>query len=266
MRTRLGALVLLGMTIACMAFEIDGAGGQGGRKGEGSDSPPRKDQAQAQPAPESPADARGGGAAQGEDLPVYRPPIRCAPAGRLAAGTRGPDDALPDVAFLGPGHVGLSLSDQPVLYWFLSRTSEAPVELTVIAAEAIHPLLEIRLAPPVSPGIHPLHLSRHGIRLKAGVTYRCFVALIQDPDRRSRDIMADGFIQLAECQRSVQARLDEAEPRRKPFILAEEGLWYDALQAIMELINADPHDAAARRQRAALLRQVGLREAAEYDD
>lgn len=203
--------------------------------------------------------------APAEDFPVYRPPIRCAPAGRLAAGTRGPGEAVPAVAVLAPEHVGLTLHEQPSLYWFLSRESRFPVELTLIATEAVQPLAEVRLAPPVQAGIHAFRLSEHGVRLKAGTSYRFFVAVMLDPDRRSRDVLAEGAVALAECPQDAQVRLKEVARARKPFAYAEEGLWYDALQSLSELIEAAPRDTLLRRGRAALLQQVGLHEAAVYE-
>jgi hypothetical protein len=41
-------------------------------------------------------------------------------------------------------------------------------------------------------------------------------------------------------------------------VLAGAGIWYDALTFLSERIEADPGDALARAQRAALLKQVGL--------
>jgi len=50
-----------------------------------------------------------------------------------------------------------------------------------------------------------------------------------------------------------------------PTLYAETGFWYDAMTAISELIQAAPNDSGFRAQRAALLEQVGLREAAACD-
>ena len=41
-------------------------------------------------------------------------------------------------------------------------------------------------------------------------------------------------------------------------IYAEAGLWYDALAAVSEMIERAPDNRELRRQRAALLAQVGL--------
>ena len=42
-------------------------------------------------------------------------------------------------------------------------------------------------------------------------------------------------------------------------------MWYDALAGVSDRIDASPKDLSLRKQRAALLDQVGLNEAAEFD-
>jgi hypothetical protein len=48
-------------------------------------------------------------------------------------------------------------------------------------------------------------------------------------------------------------------------LYATEGLWYDTIAALSELIDARPQDTRLRQQRATVLAQEGLTEAASYD-
>ena len=48
-------------------------------------------------------------------------------------------------------------------------------------------------------------------------------------------------------------------------LYAEAGLWYDALSSLSDLIEATPDNPGLRQQRAALLKQVGLTDAAASD-
>ena len=48
-------------------------------------------------------------------------------------------------------------------------------------------------------------------------------------------------------------------------MLAEAGIWYDALDATSQAIAASPRDTQARDSRASLLEQVGLAEVARAD-
>jgi hypothetical protein len=91
------------------------------------------------------------------------------------------------------------------------------------------------------------------------------VALVVDPDNRSRDILAGGFIERIALPEALRAQLAGAGKARAPFIYADAGLWYDTLAVLSELIDAAPNDPALRQQRASLLAQVGLSDIAEYD-
>ena len=86
---------------------------------------------------------------------------------------------------------------------------------------------------------------------------------VPDPDDRSKDIRAGGLIERIEIPESVRSKLAQAEKEEIPRIYAEAGIWYDALMAISDLIDVRPEDGVLRKQRSALLEQVGLSEVAE---
>ena len=162
------------------------------------------------------------------------------------------------LSVLAPDHSGLTASEQPSLYWYISAATGLPVELTVMDPDVTQPLLEIRVATPIEAGIHRLRLSDHGVRLAPGRAYRWYVAVVPDSGRRSRDILAGGAIQRVDPSGEMAARLGQARREELPSIYAEAGLWYDALAAVSELIERTPDSREHRRQRAALLAQVGL--------
>jgi hypothetical protein len=199
-----------------------------------------------------------------KDMPVYKPPLRGAPEGRVAGGTRGAKDALPMLLALVPDHVGLTVHEQPSLYWFISQTTNYPIELTVIEDQAVRPIMEKRLDNVVKPGIQCVRLTEYGLRLKTGVDYRWFVAVITDPERRSKDIIAGGEVERVEFPGTLRSKLEQAGKNSAPRIYAEEGLWYDALGAVSDLISATPENALFHKQRSFLLEQAGLPEVVEY--
>ncbi|MCI0406999.1 MAG: DUF928 domain-containing protein [Acidobacteria bacterium] len=195
--------------------------------------------------------------------PVYKPPLRGAPYGRVGGGTRGSEREVFVLSVLAPDHSGLTVTEQPFLYWFISSVTSSPVELTVMDPRATQPVLETRIAPPVQPGVHRIRLADHGVRLSPGVPYRWFVAVVLDSGRRSRDVLAGGAIERVGLPEGLKAKLAQAGKGEMPFLYAEAGLWYDALAAISQLIEAAPQDPMLRRQRASLLAQVGLPEIGE---
>lgn len=193
-------------------------------------------------------------------VPVYKPPLRGAPGGRVGGGTRGVAREVFVLSALAPNHTGLTVSDQPSLYWYISSVAPFPVELTVVDSQADKPLLETRIAAPTRPGVQRIRLADYGIRLAPGAVYRWFVAVVPDPARRSRDILAGGTIERVELQEELKGKITRAAKTEIPFVYAEAGIWYDAMGAISELIETAPQDPALRKQRAALMAQVGLPE------
>jgi hypothetical protein len=192
--------------------------------------------------------------------PVYKPPLRGAPGGRVGGGTRGTGGGREVfvLSVLAPDHTGLTMQEQPSLYWFISSVASSPVELTVMDPRATQPVLEVRIPSPVQRGVHRIRLADHGVRLSPGVAYRWYVAVVPDPDRRSKDILAGGTIERVETPAELSAKLARASKTEVPFLYAEAGLFYDALTAISELIETAPEDPGLQKQRATLLAQVGL--------
>jgi uncharacterized protein DUF928 len=190
-------------------------------------------------------------------VPVYNPPSRGAPGGRIGGGTRGGGNIFV-LSVLAPDHSGFTTSEQPSLYWFISKPTALPIELTVMDSQGIKPLLETKLPSPAEPGIQRVRLADYNVHLAPGAAYRWFVAVVPDADRRSKDILAGGAIERVDLQEDVKAKLAQASDNEVPFVYAQAGLWYDALKSISDLIDAAPQNQELRNERTALLKQVGL--------
>jgi hypothetical protein len=198
-------------------------------------------------------------------MPIYKPPRRGAPAGRVAGGTRGPENQMPFLSVLSPDHVGLTVQEQPVLYWFISELTTYPIEFTIIPFWGVVPLLETRLEPPVQPGVQTIRLANYDIRLQPGEQYKWYVAIVPSREHRSKDIVTAGLIERSELSEAMRARLKTANKQEAVFIYAEAGIWYDALSSVSELIETAPDNTVFRKQRAYLLQQVDLPRIAQYE-
>jgi hypothetical protein len=195
----------------------------------------------------------------------YVPPVRGAPARRVGGSSRGVDDELPNVAVLVPEHTGLTSAEQPVLYWYLSKPTSVPIEITLIQESAIQPLIEVSAGSGLQPGIHALRLSDHGVRLVAGVEYEWSVALVLNRDERSHDVISAGAIMHVQRTDEEMSRMRGVDRESVGMAYAQEGMWYDAIAALSEGIAADPTNEVLRRQRARVLAQAGLDEPAAHD-
>ena len=191
-------------------------------------------------------------------VPVYVPPMRGAPGGRIGGGTRGAQREVFVLSVLAPDHSGFTTSEQPSLYWFISNSTSLPIELTVMDPQGVQPILETRLPAPITAGVHRIRLSDFNVRLAPGAAYRWFVSVVPDADRRSKDITAGGAIERVEMPEGLKAKLAQASKSDLPSLYGEAGLWYDTVAAISELIEAAPQDQTLRKERTALLSQVGL--------
>ena len=200
---------------------------------------------------------------------AYAPPHRGAPSPgrRIGGGTRSFDKKGPLVSVLAPDHIGLTVHDQPALYWFVSETVTTPieVEVTLIEADGVKPIMKTKIAPPVGPGIQRLNLAEHGVHLAPGAQYEWSVALVLDPKRRSRDIVASGGIERIDAAQAPAISDDNRPTREAAARYAKAGLWYDTIMSMSDLIAASPTDQTLREQRADLLETAGLKEASAFD-
>jgi len=133
-------------------------------------------------------------AVAGPVTPVYKPPLRGAPAAVWAAEPAAQRARCSSCRSWRPT-TAVSRIRAAVALLYISAATALPVELTVMDPDTTQPLLEIRVATPIEAGIHRLRLSDHGVRLAPGRAYRWYVAVVPDSGRRSRDILAGGAIQ-----------------------------------------------------------------------
>jgi predicted Zn-dependent protease len=78
-------------------------------------------------------------------------------------------------------------------------------------------------------------------------------------------VIAKGVIKRVSSPGDLDKKVESVTDTEKAAIYAEAGIWYDALEAISNAVDAHPEDASLREQRASLLKQVGLPEAAAID-
>ncbi len=199
------------------------------------------------------------------DVPIYKPPSRGAPKALVGGGSRGTGTGSSTLSLIAPDHAGLTVQKQPLLYWYLSELPRDSIEFTLIDNQAIQPLLEISLGTQIEPGLHHTSLADYKISLISGKQYWWFVALVPDPEHRSKDIIAGAAIEYIEPPETLTTKLTLAGKVRAPHIYAESGIWYDAISSISNLINNSPDDMTLRKQRASLMEQVGLQEVTKYE-
>ena len=104
-----------------------------------------------------------------------------------------------------------------------------------------------------------------GFALQPNVQYRWYISVIKDADSPSRDIVTGGMIERCEFSECMVLDAPTVCSREAVMASATKGFWYDAMACLCALIESNPRDLSLRKQRAALLKQVGLHEVAEWD-
>jgi hypothetical protein len=95
--------------------------------------------------------------------------------------------------------------------------------------------------------------------------YKWSVSLVRDAAQRSYDVTTAGTIERVELPNALRGQLAHANKMTSARLYATDGLWYDTIAVLSELIDTRPQDATLRQQRATVLEQEGLTAAAAYD-
>src|SRR5207245_2663381 len=165
--------------------------------------------------------------------PAYKPPPRGAPGGRVGGASRGTVKVtapLPTIELLAPdGHTGLTTGATPTLYFFVSQPIAWPTQFTISTASQPRPLLEVNIPAPRQPGVYSIRTADYPVRLEPGVLYTWSVSVILNPKSRSRDIVASASLLRTAAESTLEVGLGAALPNRRAVLLAQAGLWYDAV-------------------------------------
>jgi len=176
----------------------------------------------------------------------------------------------PDIiAPIATRHTGLTQSDQPELYWFISKDWPGEVFFNLNEPGEKDPLLEVALHPGDSgmfkAGYHVVRLGDYEIKLKPGVEYEWFVYMILDPVERSADFLASATIKYVQPT-SQQLQAVIANPDMPYAVYSRQGYWYDAIADLSERIQHASADLPALQDyRRSLLNQVDMPKVAVFN-
>ena len=165
---------------------------------------------------------------------------------------------------LSPDHIGLTIFEQPALFWFIGTYSDHPVDVIITDENNTQLLLDVRMLPPIRPGIHKVELKDYGIKLQPDTTYQWRVML--QGATQGDSLVTSGWIMRVNPPSHLVTIPDQLSIETAPLNqLVEAGLWYDAFWALSERIQTESLNGPDLEQRASLLEQVGLFPPAELD-
>ena len=197
----------------------------------------------------------GGGVRGGLQLPNVG-----APKNRVGGGVRGGEGedanhlmSMPVVHVLTPESVGFTVSESPMLYYYVTDDTTLEFEVTVNRDERT--LVQMRRSEKIKAGIHAISMESLGIKLEEGADYEWNVALIPNPLQGSLDITSTGGIRRIAAKEQMKDFND----------FGKNGIWYDMLHDLSTRLESDPTNAKLLKERGDLFKQVGLPEVAELD-
>jgi len=94
--------------------------------------------------------------------------------------------------------------------------------------------------------------------LEVGKNYTWVFSLVCDPKDRSADKAERGTVRRVELSADILGQLEAADPRRKTFIYAENGIWQDALGNLAAARRANPNESVFQTDWESLLDSVTL--------
>ncbi|MBD0395798.1 MAG: DUF928 domain-containing protein, partial [Microcoleus sp. C1-bin4] len=99
--------------------------------------------------------------------------------------------------------------------------------------------------------------------LEVGKDYTWKFTVVCDAQDRSSDQLESGIVRRVELSADILRELENADPREKTFIYAQNGIWQDALSNLAATRRANPNEPVFQTDWESLLDSVRLREIAQ---
>jgi hypothetical protein len=163
-----------------------------------------------------------------------------------------------------------TVAGRPTFFIHVSQTSAQEAEFILINkkigednnGQAVYDedkyIIDQIVALPKNPGIVSISLPADAAALEVGQLYFWAFQVICDPTDRNKDVMVEGAVQRIELDSTLANQLQQAEPRDRPALYADAGIWTDAVSTLFDLRKANPNDAQLRQDWEDLLKSVGL--------
>ncbi|MCL1468198.1 DUF928 domain-containing protein [Argonema galeatum] len=207
----------------------------------------------------------------------YKPPNRGAPAGTIAGGARlvDPPDTFRgvtpscDKSLLVPlvpeNHAGQTISRHPTFFWYLSdkgfSDTEAPKMVFALKQVGKAEVVFTQQFSIAKAGIIQMELPSEKPELMAEKDYIWSVSVLCNENGKLKNMVVEALIRRVTPTPALTRRLSSASSESdRAITYAQEGFWYDALQALSKASDAKPDDRSITEDFYSLLKQVGLNE------
>jgi hypothetical protein len=195
----------------------------------------------------------------------FKPPNRNAPSSTAGGASRSGAcvSAEPPLTLLLPSKTfGLTAAARPTFLLYLPKTTAQSAQF-VLKDSNNRNVYQTMIELPSRHGIVRLSLPEQAPALKVGQDYQWYFAVVCDPDDRSEDVIAQGWIQHTLPNANLVNALKRATASEQVALYAQSSYWYDSVAMLAALRQANPKDAKLNADWLRLLKAVGLTQVAD---
>jgi len=188
--------------------------------------------------------------------------LRYSPRNGGAGFVRGKCGDLPQVSFTAlvpENKIGRTVSDYPTFFFYLPQPNAELAEF-ILEDENGNLIYEQALTIKNLSGVIGVSIpaNTNVPPLEVGKKYTWVFSLVCDPEDRAADKVESGVVRRVELSADILRQLENAEPRRKTFIYAENGIWQEALSNLAAARRANPNEPLFKSDWESLLDSVTL--------
>ena len=192
--------------------------------------------------------------------------IDAPPTGRVRSVRSGCEN-FPQASFTAlvpENKIGRTVSDYPTFFFYLPQTEAELAEL-ILEDESGNQIYRQDLPIKYVSGVIGVSIpaNTNVPPLEVGKKYTWVFSLVCDPQDRSSDLLESGIVRRVELSADILSQLENADPRQKTFIYAENGIWQDALSTLAAARRANPNEPVFQTDWESLLESVTLGEIAK---
>jgi len=190
-----------------------------------------------------------------------RPPTQ---PGRPVRGGCASISQLGLTALVPTNKMGRTVSDYPTFFFYLPQTEAKSAEF-ILQDQSGKQIYKQDLTISNLSGVIGVSIpaNQNVPPLEVGKSYRWNFTVICDSQDRSADQIEIGTVRRVELSADIRRQLDQADPRQKTVIYAENGIWQDALSTLAAARRDQPNDTTFKADWESLLASVKLGEIAK---
>jgi hypothetical protein len=173
------------------------------------------------------------GAVVASSIDGYVPPDNGRQQTTESAGSRGCPEKLPKLAIAAPkNHLGRTIESHPSFFFWVSEIPSQPIRISLTDVEAENSTWTTEVVVR-TPGLVKVTMPESAKGLQSQRTY-ALAAVVPCGERPSQGESVRILLERVEPSLALRQQLDAVGGAEKAKILAQQGIWYDALTVSFE--------------------------------